>query len=480
MAENFFGATDTGRLRDNNEDAFIAQDVMDGRYILACVIDGVGGYEGGEVAAALARDTIVEILSHPFTDVEKTLHAALRFSNIKIFEEKENGVGNHSMACVLTLALADIDNNKFYYAHIGDTRLYLLRGQSLVKVTKDHSFVGFLEDSGRLNEEDAMLHPKRNEINKALGFDPQLHLKPDSFDIGSSPFLPGDVLLLCSDGLSDLVSSSQMQSILTSQASLQNKCQLLIDAANAAGGKDNITVALVENNKERAQHKATRPIVDKPTRALETPGDEPVIVETRQIDTPDTFEKKNFKVRPVWPIVTVLMLLLIIVAGVWFTQTNDHNNERDDSGTVTEPVKNVQEQMLQDSVFYGQKTLVLLPSSLDSSITISDTVIITKDSLRIDGNGMTLQAAPGYFGPVFYLSPQSVYVILENIVFQGFPVAIVSATNGLHIRNVRFVNCDVPVQYSFLMGEGNSFSGSLNDSLTPYSDSSTFKPALWH
>jgi len=478
MAENFFGATDTGRLRDNNEDAFIAQDVMDGKYILACVIDGVGGYEGGEVAAALARDTIVDILSYPFTDVEKTLHSALRFSNIKIFEEKENGVGNHSMACVLTLALADIDNNKFYYAHIGDTRLYLLRGQSLVKVTKDHSFVGFLEDSGRLNEQDAMLHPKRNEINKALGFDPQLHLKPDSFDIGSSPFLPGDVLLLCSDGLSDLVSSSQMQSILTSQASLQHKCQLLIDAANTAGGKDNITVALVENNKERAQHKATKPVVDKPTRALETPRNEPAIVETRQIDIPDTETRKHLKVRPVWLILTVVMLLLIIAAAVWYTKSNDHNSTGNDSGMLNEPMKNAQEQMMQDSVFYGQKTLLLLPSSFDSSITISDTVIITKDSLRIDGNGMMLQAAPGYSGPVFYLSPYSVYVILENIVFQDFPVAIVSATNGLHLRNVRFVNCDVPVQYSFLMGQGNSFSGSMNDTLST-SDSSTFKPTLW-
>ena len=72
------------------------------------------------------------------------------------------------MACVLTLAMIDIDNNQFYYAHVGDTRMYLLRDQSLVKVTKDHSFVGFLEDSGRLSEKEAMSHPKRNEINKAL------------------------------------------------------------------------------------------------------------------------------------------------------------------------------------------------------------------------------------------------------------------------------------------------------------------------
>ncbi|RYZ45892.1 MAG: serine/threonine-protein phosphatase, partial [Sphingobacteriales bacterium] len=135
MAENYFGITDTGRLRDNNEDAFIAAEILDGRYVVACAIDGVGGYEGGEVAAALAKETIMEILSLPFDDAEKTLRSAIRFANERIFEEKESRPDKNKMSCVLTLALADVQNNKFHYAHLGDTRLYLLRDGSMVKVT---------------------------------------------------------------------------------------------------------------------------------------------------------------------------------------------------------------------------------------------------------------------------------------------------------------------------------------------------------
>ena len=104
------------------------------------------------------------------------------------------------MACVLTLAVVDIEKNKFYYAHVGDTRLYLFRDNTLVKVSKDHSFVGFLEESGRLTEEAAMQHPKRNEINKALGLGVKFSASDDYIETGESPFLPGDLLLLCSDG----------------------------------------------------------------------------------------------------------------------------------------------------------------------------------------------------------------------------------------------------------------------------------------
>jgi serine/threonine protein phosphatase PrpC len=109
------------------------------------------------------------------------------------------------------MALVDIANNKFYYTHVGDTRLYLFR-DSLVKVSRDHSFVGFLEDNGKLSEEAAMRHPKRNEINKALGFDAQIASK-DYIETGESPFLPGDMLLLCSDGLTDMVNNSAITSI---------------------------------------------------------------------------------------------------------------------------------------------------------------------------------------------------------------------------------------------------------------------------
>ncbi len=261
MAKNFFGITDTGMLRSNNEDTFIAEPVLNNGFIAACVIDGVGGYSGGEVAAKLAQDAILNHLREPAADVIIRMKEAVGAANESIYKEKQQSKQNDQMACVLTMALADVANNKFYYAHVGDTRLYLLRDSSLVKVTRDHSFVGFLEDNGRLSEEAAMKHPKRNEINKALGFDLNINGQTDYIETGDSPFLPGDVLLLCSDGLTDMIGSSTITAILNSEKNLASKGKALIQAANDAGGKDNITAVLVHNNKPPLKQQATKPVV---------------------------------------------------------------------------------------------------------------------------------------------------------------------------------------------------------------------------
>ncbi len=191
MAENFFGVTDIGKLRKSNEDTFIAKPVCNDQLIAACVIDGVGGYSGGELAARLARAAIIDHLNIVSNDIINIMKGALAFANEKIYKEKQLSKQNKQMACVVTLALADVSSNKFYYAHVGDTRLYLLRDKTLVKVTRDHSIVGFLEESGRLSEEAAMHHPKRNEISKALGFEAQIGVKNDFIETGESPFLPG-------------------------------------------------------------------------------------------------------------------------------------------------------------------------------------------------------------------------------------------------------------------------------------------------
>src|SRR3982751_1618765 len=221
--ELFFGYTDTGKQRDNNEDAFVAESVQGGNLIAACVIDGVGGYEGGEIAAAIAKDTIREKLRHAISDPVESMKSAFLLANQKIYDERMANKERDSMACVLTMALVDLTNNQFHYAHVGDTRLYLFRDHSLVKLTKDHSFVGFLEDNKKISEEEAMRHPKRNEINKALGFNPNMSSVADYIETGSSPFLPGDILLLCSDGLSDMVDSQLMISVLSSDKKLGQK-----------------------------------------------------------------------------------------------------------------------------------------------------------------------------------------------------------------------------------------------------------------
>lgn len=261
------GLTDTGRVRENNEDTFIAERIQNDAFVLACVIDGVGGYAYGEVAAAVAREAILDYftskdmapLDRVTLDMASMLRESLITANDKIWVEKQRDSDYDRMACVLTLALVDTATNQFFYAHIGDTRLYLLRDESLIKIAKDHSFVGFLEDTGRLSEAAAMRHPKRNEIDKALGFYPQIDTPDDYIETGQSPFLPGDMLLLCSDGLTDLVPKREITAILTEGGSLAEKVTELVTAANEKGGRDNITVVLVHHEKPSRTLQAIRP-----------------------------------------------------------------------------------------------------------------------------------------------------------------------------------------------------------------------------
>lgn len=259
MENRLFGQTDTGKVRDNNEDAFLAEPIAGGTLLLACVIDGVGGYEGGEVAAAIAQEGIRKNLNRlEGGQVAEALPAAIRLANQEIYRRKEEDALLKDMACVLTLVVADPENNQFYYAHVGDTRLYLLRDGALVKITRDQSFVGFLEESGRLTETEAMRHPKRNEINQALGLEDTDSLRDDFIETGHSPFLPGDILLLCSDGLTDRIGKERITDCLLKAEDLSGAVRFLIDEANDAGGNDNITVVLVRNDKTPVRHEPAR------------------------------------------------------------------------------------------------------------------------------------------------------------------------------------------------------------------------------
>lgn len=260
MENRLFGQTDIGKTRDNNEDAFLAEPVEGSNLLLAVVIDGVGGYEGGEVAAAIAQTCIRKSLAGLGREhILPAMVTAVREANQEIFTHKSQDPALDKMACVLTFVVADLEQNQFYYAHVGDTRLYLLRDKALVKITQDQSFVGFLEDSGRLTEAAAMQHPKRNEINQALGLEETARLRNDFIETGQSPFLPGDTLLLCSDGLTDRIDKEKITALLD-QDHLPAVAQSLIDAANAAGGHDNITVVLVKNDKTPVQHQPAKPV----------------------------------------------------------------------------------------------------------------------------------------------------------------------------------------------------------------------------
>jgi serine/threonine protein phosphatase PrpC len=461
MANNFFGITDIGRQRDNNEDTFIAQRSGDGNFIIACVIDGVGGYVGGEVAADIARECILEQLAYIAGDVVPLLVNAIIIANQKIYDKKKTDKQLESMACVLTLAVIDIQNNQFYYAHVGDTRLYLLRDNTLIKISKDHSFVGFLEDSGRLTEEAAMDHPKRNEINKALGFNPEISKDPDFVETGHSPFLPGDSLLVCSDGLTDLVDKNLITGILTGSDTIEEKGKKLIDAANSKGGKDNVTVALVQNDKAPRQHSATRPAsaAAKVTEEIVDPLAQPKLP-----DGPAVIPVRRKSNRG--SMVMLFILLMLAIAGfLWQFWLNYQLKQAPVKVRVVPSVKikNAQEIKLQDTINKLKgKTLILSATDYPQSIILTDSLHIDGDSLYIKAKGNILFKRDSlYNGPAISLAATCKFIVLDSVAFDGFKVAITTHNDALVLKHVVFNNCVAPVQTSYSFPANKQVSGRL-------------------
>lgn len=470
MAENYFGITDTGKLRDNNEDTFIAETVMNGQFIAACVIDGVGGYSGGEVASGLARHALFQHLQEAKPDLIAGMKEALAAANEAIFRERQLNKQNDRMACVLTLALVDIAQNKFYFAHVGDTRIYLFRDNTLVKISHDHSFVGFLEDSGRITEEEAMKHPKRNEINKALGFDGSINTE-DYIETGESPFLPGDVLLLCSDGLSDMLERSAMAAILNAKKSLTAKAKLLVDAANEAGGKDNITVVLVYNDKSATRHTALKPVA----AVVKKDGvKKEEILDTRYAQPEHVVVQEKSKRKGGGGVLWVLFLLLL-VAFVWlfyqYYQNKGKAQSMEPAAMGIQKKRNEQERSLIDSINSSfSKEVFVLNVAGGQPIQITDSIFIQQDTLRLIGNGVTLLNDSAHKGPAFVISPSSKYILFDSLTLENFDIGLLVQSNSVHLRHVSFKNCRIPVQYNFLYPDNTPVSGRLVDSLINSSD----------
>ncbi|MEO6633812.1 MAG: protein phosphatase 2C domain-containing protein, partial [Mucilaginibacter sp.] len=437
MTDQYFGITDTGKTRQNNEDAFIARQDAGNRFIIACVIDGVGGYAGGEIAAGIARDAILKRLEKPSGEIISMIIDCFDIANERIIEEKQRNKDYDMMSCVSTLAIADITNNQFYYAHVGDTRLYLLRDNSLVKISHDQSFVGFLEESGRLSEAEAMSHPKRNEINKALGFEANLGKNTDYIETGQSPFLSGDMLLLCSDGLTDMVGTAEITKILTSEAPLKTKGKQLIEAANHHGGKDNVTVVLVHNNKTPLQHSATA------VKQREPSSNEPAsrITETPKHDEPEPVASKSNK-----GLIAVLIVLLLIFAAatVYLYLQNKPQSITSDPLPPVTPAKK-QPGALQVKL---QKTidnlkgnvLILVDTVYKTPIIISEAIQINRDTLLIKSKGnIVFQSDSGYDGAAIKLTAKCRIITLDSLSFHNFKTGMIFTNNNLALNHVRFL-----------------------------------------
>lgn len=247
MEIKFDALTHQGMVRTNNEDCWIAQMVWNDSCLLCGAIDGMGGYEGGEVAAEIARKTIIDyVVQHEETDnILKMLESAVVTANNAIVKHKREHMEVGSMGCVATVGIIDLKGSQLFLAHVGDTRLYQFHNWTLQKLTFDHSIVGHKEDMGVLSEEEAMNDPERNIVTKSLGFDMLAEHGSDYLDIGIFPLKPDSQLLFCSDGLSDMLTSREISSILEQDITEQEKTKQLIDLANECGGKDNVTAVLV-------------------------------------------------------------------------------------------------------------------------------------------------------------------------------------------------------------------------------------------
>jgi PPM family protein phosphatase len=234
------GTSDAGNVRGNNEDR-VYIDEERGIYL---VVDGMGGQAAGEEAAEIAVTTVKGRLERQTEGAEQRVREAIALANNAIYEAASRNAAWHGMACVLTVAL--IEDGHAVVGHVGDSRAYQIRRGKIEKITRDHSPVGEREDAGELTEEAAMRHPRRNEVFRDVGSTPRTPDDVDFIDIRRVPIPDDSALLLCSDGLSDVVPSRRILQVVEENA---NDCEAAVKTlvrAAVADGKDNVSVVLVE------------------------------------------------------------------------------------------------------------------------------------------------------------------------------------------------------------------------------------------
>jgi serine/threonine protein phosphatase PrpC len=232
VAEQYVG-TDTGRQRRANEDSMLA------RSPLFVVADGMGGAQAGEVASRLAIESFQHGLGDDTTtDAEGSLAAYARAANLSIHELSQANAEHAGMGTTLTAVY--VGEQEVAIAHVGDSRAYCLRDGELLRLTDDHSLVDELIRQGKLTPEEAVEHPQRSVITRALGPEPEVEIDTRSYRARD-----GDVYLLCSDGLTTMVPDAPLAEILRAHPRLRDAGEALIAAANEAGGRDNITVVLL-------------------------------------------------------------------------------------------------------------------------------------------------------------------------------------------------------------------------------------------
>jgi len=294
-----YGAvTHVGQVRTSNEDSLLADNNV------FMVADGMGGHNAGEVASLMAVDHLREAASGIIAETD--LVQALEHANEVIYAESMTNHLHHGMGTTLA-AMVVLENNSIVVAHVGDSRVYMWHEGALSRLSKDHSYVQELVDEGIVSIEEARTHPRRNIVTRALGIDANVEVEANTF-----PVTVGAWYVLCSDGLVDEISDADIAKVLARCTSPHEAAQALVDAANAAGGRDNITVIVVSTASPDAE--VVVPVeTPSPISPPRDSDNAPVLV---MRETP---AKKKFRFGPVlfWSALGGIVLAVLVVFAAY-------------------------------------------------------------------------------------------------------------------------------------------------------------------
>jgi PPM family protein phosphatase len=291
MIGRHVGLSHPGRRRRRNEDAFVVAPP------LFAVADGMGGARAGEIASRLAAAAVREEEGEG-----ANVGQLIREANRRVFERARDDAATSGMGTTMTLAL--VEDDRVTIGHVGDSRAYRLRDGELEQLTEDHSLVAELVRSGRLSPEEAEMHPQRSMITRVLGAEANVDV--DTFSVDAQP---GDVFMLCSDGLTTMVGDERIVDVVgESRDDLERAAKQLIADANRSGGEDNVTVVFFEIVEDAAETGETAPL---PAVVAE---DEETLTEVEAVPVVETVEEKR-RLRPaaVVPVVIVLAAIAIVV-----------------------------------------------------------------------------------------------------------------------------------------------------------------------
>ncbi len=236
-----FSMTDTGQRRDTNQDYMYTSETAVGNLPnLFLVADGMGGHAAGDYASRCTIEQTVDSISHSgLTEPVALMQEAVSRANLLLLSAAQNDPGKAGMGT--TLVAATCIDHQLYAANVGDSRLYIINQETITQITRDHSLVEEMVRLGEMNEADAKFHPDKNIITRAVGVFEEV-----AVDFFETRIEEGDIILMCSDGLTNEVSDADIRRIVLGQRDIVEKAEKLVETANRNGGHDNITVVLIE------------------------------------------------------------------------------------------------------------------------------------------------------------------------------------------------------------------------------------------